>query len=138
MLKQANNREIDVSRLFIYYNARYLDEESEEDISDSGCTVTSAIEGLEEYGTCLESVWPYRTKRVNKCPKDDAYGAAENHKITDALQVKISLHEMKSCLAQGLPFVFGLELYKSFDKAAKKGIVPAPKQGELNRSSHGR
>jgi hypothetical protein len=45
---------------------------------------------------------------------------------------------MKSCLAQGLPIVFGLELYKSFDKAEKKGIVPMPKPGDKSRESHGR
>ncbi|CAF4774995.1 unnamed protein product, partial [Rotaria sp. Silwood2] len=42
-----------------------------------------------------------------------------------------------SCLAQGYPFVFGLELYNSIDKAAKKGIVPIPKSGETSRESHG-
>jgi hypothetical protein len=123
-----------VSRLFIYYNAHLKDEESE-DIEDSGCTVTSAIESLEESGTCLESIWPYYKKRVNKCPHDEAYQAAEDHKINDALQLNIDLHEMKSCLAQGFPFVFSLELYKSFDKADKKGIVPMPKPGEKSRES---
>jgi C1A family cysteine protease len=137
-LKRNSGCDIDVSRLFIYYNARAKDEESGEKIEDSGCTITSAIESLEESGTCHESIWPYDVKRVNKCPNSEAYGAAENHKINDALQVKLNLHEMKSCLAQGLPIVFGLELYKSFDKAEKKGIVPMPKPGDKSRESHGR
>ena len=126
-----------MSRLFIYYNARVKDEESD-DIDDSGCTITSAIESLEESGTCLESIWPYYTKRVNKCPSDDAYGAAENNKISDALQVNVDLIEMKSCLAQGFPFVFCMSLFKSFDKANEKGIVPMPKPQEKSRSSHGK
>ncbi len=138
LLKKTSGCDIDVSRLFIYYNARVKDEESDENIGDTGCTVTSAIEALEESGTCLESIWPYYVKRVNKCPNSEAYEAAENNKISDALQVKINLHEMKSCLAQGFPFVFGLELYKSFDKAEKKGIVPMPKPGDKSRESHGR
>ena len=103
-----------------------------------GCTVTGAIEALEKYGVCLESIWPYDIKRVNKRPSNKAYEAAENNTITDALELKIDLHEMKPCLAQGFPFVFGLELYKSFDKAAKKGIVPMPKTGDTSRESHGR
>ncbi|CAF1225716.1 unnamed protein product [Rotaria sp. Silwood1] len=137
LLKKSSGCVTDVSRLFIYYNARVKDEESDENISDSGCTVTAAIEALEEFGTCLESIWPYYEKRVNKCPSDEAYAAAENNRIIDALQVKINLYEMKSCLAQGYPFVFGLELYKSFDQAARKGIVPMPKLGETSRESHG-
>jgi len=125
--------------LFVYYNARAKDEEeSGGNIEDSGCTITSAIESLEESGTCLESIWPYYTKRVNKCPSDEAYQAAENNKINDALQINVDLHEMKSCLAQGFPFVFGIELYKSFDKANEKGIVPMPKPGDKSRESHGR
>ena len=111
---------------------------SEEDLEDSGCTITSAIESLEESGTCLESIWPYNIKRMNKCPSDEAYSAAESNTINDALQLEIELHQMKSCLAQGFPFVFGLELYKSFDKAGKKGVVPMPKPGDKNRESHGR
>jgi len=114
------------------------DETDEDELDDSGCTITGAIESLEESGVCLESIWPYYVKRVNKCPNDAAYSAAENNTISDALQLKIDLHEMKSCLAQGFPFVFGLELYKSFDKAAKKGIVPMPRSGEVSRESHGR
>ncbi len=138
LLKRTTGQNIDVSRLFIYYNARVKEDGSDENLEDSGCTVTSAIESLEESGTCLESIWPYIVKRVNKCPNNEAYQAAEYNKINDALQVKIDLHEMKSCLAQGFPFVFGLELYKSFDNAEKKGIVPMPKPSDKGRESHGR
>ncbi len=137
-MKRSTGCDIDVSRLFVYYNGRVKDQESDGKIEDSGCTITSAIESLEESGICLESIWPYNVKRVNKRPNSDAYDAAKDHKINDALQVKINLHEMKSCLAQGFPFVFGLELYKSFDKAEKKGIVPMPKPGDKSRESHGR
>ncbi len=128
LLKRTSGYDIDVSRLFIYYNARAKDEEeSGNDIEDSGCTITSAIESLEESGTCFGSIWPYYTKHVNKCPHGEAYDAAQNNKITDALRINNNLYEMKSCLAQGYPFVFGLELFKSFDKAGEKGIVPIPK-----------
>jgi hypothetical protein len=75
---------------------------------------------------------------VNKCPKDEAYAAAKNHKISDALELNVDLNEMKSCLAQGFPFIFGLELYKSFGKADKKGVVPMPKPGDKSRDTDGR
>jgi hypothetical protein len=138
LLRKTSGYNIDVSRLFIYYNARVKDDESDENIVDSGCSITSAIEALEEFGTCLESIWPYRVKHVNRCPTDEAYTAAKNSRILDALQVKIDLHEMKSCLAQGFPFIFGLVLYKSFDQADKKGVVPMPKDAEKKRTTHGK
>ncbi|CAF1649392.1 unnamed protein product [Adineta ricciae] len=44
---------------------------------------------------------------------------------------------MKSCLAQGFPFAFGLRLYRSFDRASTTGVVPMPNTSERIRSSHG-
>ncbi|CAF0943667.1 unnamed protein product [Adineta steineri] len=136
LTKKANGRNTDVSRLFIYYNARVKDESSGK-VTDSGCTMTSAIEALEEYGTCLESLWPYDISEVNSRPNSQSYHEASHHKITEALKVNINLHEMKSCLAQGFPFAFGLKLYSSFDQAAKTGVVPMPNTGDNGRSSHG-
>ena len=100
--------------------------------------MTSAIEALEEFGTCLESVWPYDISRVNARPNNQAYQESAHHKITEAFQIDINLYEMKSCLAQGFPFAFGLRLYSSFDEAEKTGIVPMPNHWEDGRQAHGR
>ncbi len=101
--------------------------------------MTSAIEALEEFGTCLESVWPYDISRVNTRPNDSAYQESKHHKITEAFRIDTNLHEMKACLAQGFPFAFGLKLYASFDQADdNKGIVPMPNAQDNIRSSHGR
>jgi len=45
---------------------------------------------------------------------------------------------MKSCLAQGFPFAFGLRMFTSFDNAAKNGVVPIPGAWEQHRQSNGR
>ncbi|CAF0820582.1 unnamed protein product [Adineta steineri] len=136
LTKKSDGRNTDVSRLFIYYNSRAKEKQSRT-VSDSGCTMTSAIEALEEFGTCLESIWPYDISQVNSRPSDRAYEEAKNHKITDALKIEIDLNEMKSCLAQGFPFAFGLKLFKSFDKASTTGVVPMPNTSERIRASHG-
>jgi hypothetical protein len=139
LLKKSSGSDIDVSRLFIYYNARDKGNKTNGKITDGGCTVTHAIESLQELGTCLESIWPYNTTEVNKRPNDEAFGAAEDNKIVDALQLKPNLDEMKTCLAQGFPFVFGLCLFNSFDHAKDhKGVVPTPKEAETARGTHGR
>jgi C1A family cysteine protease len=137
LTKKSDGRNTDVSRLFIYYNGRAKEDKSRV-LTDSGCTMTSAIEALEEYGTCLESIWPYEISQVNSRPNDRAFQEAKNHKITEALQIEIDLYEMKSCLAQGFPFAFGLRLFKSFDKASISGVVPMPNASDRVRSSHGR
>ena len=136
LLKKSTGDNIDVSRLFIYYNARA--KKNAPTITDSGCSMTNAIESLAELGTCLESVWSYDISNVNQRPPEQAYDQAKDHQITGALKVKIDLIEMKTCLAQGFPFAFGLRLYKSFDKAAKHGVVPMPDAAEQGRTEHGR
>ena len=139
MTKKGNGQNVDVSRLFIYYNGRVKENGGDDsNITDSGCSMTSAIEALEESGTCLESIWPYDISQVNVRPGDDAYEQGKQHKITEALQVKIDLNEMKSCLAQGFPFAFGLKLFSSFDKAAQTGVVPMPSSSDGGRDSDGR
>ena len=137
MLQKETGEHIDVSRLFIYYNARAKRHHAGH-IRDTGCSITSAIETLQERGVCLESIWPYDVSSVNEQPSAEAYEHATEHQITEALQVNINLHEMKSCLAQGFPFAFGLILYQSFDKAAKHGVVPMPNDDEQGRGEHGR
>jgi hypothetical protein len=137
LTKKSNDCNIDVSRLFIYYNARVKGNNSEP-IIDSGCSMTNAIEALEEFGTCLESIWPYDISNVNVRPSDKAYEQAKYHKIDKALKVNVDLNEMKSCLAQGFPIAFGLKLYSSFDKAAKNGIVSIPSEWEQYRQLNGR
>ncbi len=124
--------------MFIYYNSRVKANNGSGPVTDSGCSMTDTIEALEEFGTCLESIWPYDISSVNTRPNDQAYQQAKDHKINEALQINIDLNEMKSCLAQGYPFAFGLQLYTSFDKAAQTGVVPMPDVGDGNRDSDGR
>ncbi len=49
----------------------------------------------------------------------------------------VDLNEMKTCLAQGFPFAFGVRLYESFNDAAESGVVPKPESTEAERGAHG-
>ncbi|CAF4878643.1 unnamed protein product [Rotaria sp. Silwood1] len=44
---------------------------------------------------------------------------------------------MKTCLAQGYPFAFGLKLFQSFHNAKHKGVVPMPRPDESSSEDHG-
>ncbi|CAF1352946.1 unnamed protein product [Adineta ricciae] len=127
----------DVSRLFIYYNARVRDNDDDPHVIDDGSTIPSTIETVEEFGVCPEYIWPYNIKKVNTKPTKQAYSVAPQYSISEALEVDININEMKSCLAQGFPILVIMELYKSFDKAQSHGIVPMPKSNETSRASHG-
>ncbi|UJR16764.1 hypothetical protein I4U23_003664 [Adineta vaga] len=128
----------DVSRLFVYYNARVRDNDDDPHVIDDGSTVASTIETVEEFGVCPEYIWPYNIRKVNTKPNKQCYDAAVANSISEALAVDIDLNEMRACLAQGFPILLILELFKSFDKASTHGIVPMPKSTETSRASHGR
>lgn len=137
LAKMHTGEDYDVSRLFIYYNARYIEsEEDESAIEDEGCLVQDAIEGLKQYGACSEDTYPYNIKKVNKEPHAEAYEEAANFVVEDMVHIPLKLDAWKSCLAEGYPIIFGISLFASFDKQRKKGVVPVPSPKEAQRESH--
>ena len=134
LLRRSKGSTDEVSRLFIYFNAR--SRKKPKVMSDSGCSMTQAIEALADCGACHEMMWPYDTAQVDQRPADQAYEEAKDHRITRAMKLKRDLNEMRSCLAQGFPFAFGLRLYQSFDRGGRTGRVPMPKPAEPSRGQH--
>ncbi|CAF1188428.1 unnamed protein product [Adineta steineri] len=128
LVKKNSGQHIDFSRLFIYYNARIQDGEQEDDLEDQGTYITSAIEALKKIGCCKEELHPYREAYINHKPPQPCYLEAAKYRISEGMQLKIDLEEMKACLAQGYPFAFGLKIFESFAKAEEnnRGRVPMP------------
>ncbi|MBN2825997.1 MAG: hypothetical protein JXQ76_11770 [Campylobacterales bacterium] len=137
LAKQHLQRDYDVSRMFIYYNARYLEADDENDIEDEGSYIQRAIEGLQEYGACSEEMYPYDEELVNEEPYQEAYDEAGEFLVEDTQLVETDLSTWKQCLADGNPIIFALNLFQSFDKQPKKGVIPKPSSKESNRGAHG-
>lgn len=133
LVKKHEERDYDVSRLFIYYNARDLGGIE----GDNGSMIADAIEGLRNHGACAEDSWPFAQGKVNKRPTDEAYEEAEQFVVEDMQLVPVNLTAWKNCLAEGYPIIFGISLYESFDQHRKKGVVPLPTPKEASRESHG-
>jgi C1A family cysteine protease len=65
LVKKHLRKNVDVSRLFIYYNARWrIDEQNE----DSGSVIQYGVESLGTFGACIERTWPYQERAVLKKP----------------------------------------------------------------------
>jgi hypothetical protein len=139
MIKKRTGEHVDVSRLFVYYNSRKQDKKNDHlppIITDTGCPIIAAIEALKKRGVCLESIWPYDEKKVNIKPQRQCYKAAKQNAIIEALEVDANIDEMRSCLAQGFPIIFGLDLYPSFNRAESNGgAVPMPKSSKTSKLS---
>jgi C1A family cysteine protease len=115
------------SRLFIYYNERAIEGTIDQ---DSGARIRDGIKSVVKQGVCPETDWPYATDMptVTKKPDTRAFADALQNKANTYHRVVQNLNQMKGCLADGYPFVFGFAVYASFESpsVAKTGIVPMP------------
>jgi C1A family cysteine protease len=119
---------VDLSRLFVYYNERAIEGAT---AHDSGAFLRDGIKSLAKQGVCPEKDWPYRATQFTKKPAAKCYAAAKQHQITSYHRIS-SLDQMRACLADGFPFVFGFTVYTAFESTAvgKSGVLnlPGPKE----------
>jgi hypothetical protein len=133
-LKKSGQTSQNLSRMFIYYNAR-LSEGCED--KDEGCVIHLAMDSLKTYGACPEVEWPFDTDLLFEKPVDDVYQDAAPLKVDDLEQMPVDLDLWRKALAEGKPIVFGCLLYKSFDSCDQTGgVVPMPAPEELGRKKH--
>ncbi len=132
--KRARKPAVNLSRLFVYYNERVLEGTVNE---DSGAFLRDGIKTLVKQGVCRETLWPYVVSRFAAKPSPACFTQARDHQVLSYHRV-LSLKEMRMCLAEGFPFVFGFTVYESFesDAVARTGRVNMPQPGEKDVGGH--
>ena len=134
-LKRLTGKEVDVSRLFVYYNARWRN--GDQDVDD-GSVIQLAMESLGDFGICSEGSWPFDPKILTVKPNRSSYQEASELRVKDMTQVPVRLDAWRQALAEGLPIVFGTVLFDSFDQCNERhGVVPMPSPKDLGRAEHG-
>jgi C1A family cysteine protease len=120
------------SRLFIYYNERVMEGSVS---SDAGAMLRDGIKSVNQLGACKEATWPYIISQFTTKPTDTAFTEAQGHQalLYRRLNNK-DINQLKGCIAQGFPFVFGFAVYNSFmsQTVAKTGMMPMPNLGREN------
>ena len=132
--RKDNVRFIDASRLFIYYNERVLEGTVK---SDAGAAIRDGIKSLKNLGVCSELSWPYIISKFSVKPGAVCYKEALKRQITSYLRI-LTLDDMRACLADGFPFVFGFTVYESFEsqEVARTGVVQLPQTNERTVGGH--
>lgn len=120
------------SRLFIYFYERFLEGTVDE---DAGAAIRDGIKVVNKYGVCPESEWAYDIARFTEQPPAQCRIDALKEKALKYHRITQNLSQMKACLAQGLPFVFGINVYQSFMDATD-GNIPMPGNGEQCIGGH--
>ena len=133
-LKKSGQTTHNLSRLFIYYNARLKEGCADK---DDGCQIKLAMQSLKTFGAPPEIEWPFEPDLVLEKPLDDVYQDAAPFRVAEMQRVPIDLDLWRKALAEGKPVVFGVLLYKGFDSCTKRGgVVPMPAPDELARKKH--
>ncbi len=131
------------SRLFIYYNERVI----EQDVPlDRGAQLRDGIKSVAKLGVCAETDWPYdptpplydggpfpEGDRAAQQPSSSAYTIAAKYTVTAYQRLAQSISQLRGCLWEGYPFVFGFTVHESFfiDGSDKqKTVIPLPTEDD--------
>ena len=134
LYQKAGQPVLDLSRLFIYYNERAMEGTINE---DAGAAIRDGVKSLVNLGVCSEKKWPYNIGKFTAKPPVGCYREGKHHQVTSYHRI-LTLKEMKQCLAEGYPFVFGFSVYEGFesDAVTRTGKLNLPKPGEKNLGGH--
>ena len=126
-------KEFAPSRLFIYYNERAMEGTIKQ---DAGAVIRDGFKTINKQGVCTETLWPYNISKFASKPVPKCYSEALKDKVIDYLAVDNDPLQMKGCLADGYPFVFGFTVYESFMSIGSDGIMKIPDKQERAEGGH--
>lgn len=124
---------VELSRLFIYYNARKIYGEPSE---DSGTTVRAGIKAVKVYGVCSEEEWPYDVSKFDVKPYMRAYDKAQLRSIESYSRLA-SNDNVMDAIASGYPVVVALTVYSDFmTMDPDNSTVQMPDQNSVDFGGH--
>lgn len=125
---------IELSRLFVYYDQRVVENTINIDI---GAKLRDGIKTLVRLGVCSDACWPYNIQNFSVQPGHRCYREAANHMILTYYRIN-TLDDVMHCFNNGYPLVFGFSVYSSFEseEVVKTGIVNMPSANESLLGGH--
>ena len=125
---------VDLSRMFVYYNARL---EIGNELRDDGSHISLAFGTLNRHGVCSESTWAYDPSKVFTRPSWMSYREAYAHTLSRAFRITSSgqsLHDdIITALRSQHCVVFGMEVWDGLMKCTGLLEVPDTSKPSLGR-----
>lgn len=140
--KEAKKPDFVPSRLFIYWNERKMEGSID---SDAGAQIRDGMKVVAKLGVCPSRTkgpndhdWPYDVARFAEQPPKACFTFALENQITSYQRLPQTLSQMKGCLAEGYPFVFGFTVYEGFEseEVARTGEADLPGPREKAIGGH--
>lgn len=121
----------DLSRMFVYYNARNLARPTPTTNVDKGSQIRLAMDSVRRYGICKEQTCPYDSTYLYKQPGFLMYKEALQNKISAFYRIDSSdederFEQILKALNNNNPVVFGVMVQNSF-RTAKDNVLPSPR-----------
>lgn len=132
--KEYPDRFVDLSRLFVYYNARLIENVVNEDV---GAYVRDAVKAVQKYGVCNEKIWPYQIADYAITPSIASYDDARHRNIKNYYRIH-TLEDTLDAINKEWPVVFSMRVYSNFDDLYNHGVDTAkmPDKGEEPIGAH--
>jgi C1A family cysteine protease len=131
---KKEGKAVDLSRMFVYYNARRM---SGHEGGDYGSAISRGMAAFLAFGAPPEATWPYQIDLVSKQPEDAIYTEALKYVPTEYARVD-GLENIKATLARGYPVVFAGSIPEKFCEALRAtGRAPAPSKAEVEAAISG-
>ena len=115
ILMGLSGKPVQLSRLFVYWNARLYDKSTDK---DEGTYIKNAFNSLAKDGVCPESVWEYNTNKVFAQPPMEAYRQGLDNTIHSFYRINATgdkrIEEIESAIRANHPVVFGTGVTNSF------------------------
>lgn len=113
----------DLSRMYVYYNARQLANQQD---TDCGSYIHHVMAAVLAHGACEERMWPFQKAMTLVKPPESSYVNAMSYQAVQYGRAPLG----PACLAavaSGLPIVFGTYIPKEYyDEGDRTGVMPAP------------
>ena len=120
---------VELSRLFIYYNSRVIDDAVME---DAGAYIRDGMKVVQKYGICSEKLWPYDITKFSVKPTDECYADALARTITTYQSLK-TIDEVLHAVNDNKPVVIGLTVYDSFAQVSRRDpVIHEPTEYEMD------
>jgi len=123
----------DLSRMFVYYNARRMHGDT---VQDQGTYVHTAMAAILAHGICEERLWPFAEVVVNEKPTEACYANAQNYRGVEFAEIAKGT-PLTHVLARGIAAVIAVTLPREAYNAADATGVMALPEGGGNAHQHG-
>ena len=127
------NETQDLSEKYTYYAIRYWNGDEDKNV---GATIFQAVKSPFINGYCFEDNFPYDLNYKEYPPMKAriAAGMLKLYLPKSYWEVNMNIDDVKQCLRDGNPVIFGMTLYSSFNNTTS--IVPTPKTNESVLGGH--